>query len=154
MAKSGMPFKGRELFIAVSRPKGGGARGGLRGRGRSFRDSYSGLQQHCLLVSSLQARLSCTLTHALRTAVIAMTSSSADTVAAQTNKQETSMLNKVSEPSGMQAGGSRGEEASEEAGEVGAEAKEGTQGTANGRWAAIGVPLSGKARALGITLCM
>lgn len=64
------------------------------------------------------------------------------------------MLRKEEEPNDMQAGGSRGAEASGEAGEVGAAAEEGIQGTATGRWAATGVRLLGKARALGITLCM
>lgn len=41
VAKSGMQFKGRALFIAVSNPTRGG-RGNQRGRGRSFGDRGGG----------------------------------------------------------------------------------------------------------------
>lgn len=41
LAKSGVQFKGRALFIAVSNPTRGG-RGDQRGRGRSFGDRGGG----------------------------------------------------------------------------------------------------------------
>ena len=72
VAKSGVSFKGRKLFIAVSRPKGSGARGGLQGRGRSYADPSSrGMSQNHTLSISLRAGVSGIIILSAATAILA-----------------------------------------------------------------------------------
>ena len=149
MAKSGMRFKGRELFIAVSRPKGGGARGGMRGRGRSFGDSNRGMHQHCTPLITLCAGLS----SPLEVSCCADCDLSRAQLHCVMNKQKRPPLHNMSEPTDMQAGGFRGGTIPGEAGEAGAGAEEGTQGTETGRLAATGAPPLGRGKGLGITQC-